>query len=292
MAPGAPVFERMGIYIDGRVGNELAELERAGCALTAGSVYDRAQMHYLGREVLEEMASACGLVRRGEGVEGSGAPLEALPRVLDVGSGYAGDANLLVEEYECRVTALEMQAHISVAAERLTAAVGGRAAARVTHATGDVAAWEAAGGEAFDAAVSVLVLLHAPRRSETLAGVRRALKPGACFYVEDYFARNALTEEDAAALRETVACPYLPDKATYEAQLDAAGFEVVRWQDMSAVWAAFVSERKAAWEAARERHVRVHGEQLYAELTHFYVTVEKLFCGGNLGGVRLIAKAK
>lgn len=79
-------------------------------------------------------------------------------------------------------------------------------------------------------------------------------------------------------------------------------------------WTKFVGERHAAWVASKERHVRVHGVGVWESLRKFYSAMDKyavtkpllaqtsltwytqrhptnrLFAGGNLGGVRIAAR--
>ena len=75
----------------------------------------------------------------------------------------------------------------------------------------------------------------------------------------------------------------------YVADLAAAGFEDVEFEDVTAEWAPFVSSRAAAFIAASERNTRVHGAVVAAELERFYATVDGLFGSGALGGVRITA---
>ena len=306
-------FESMGIYLDGRLGNELRELEAAragdaGWKLRAADLYALATMHYLGEEPLERMALACALEARAAGdcgsAGGGGEGGPTIKHILDVGSGYGGDANLLAERYACRVTALELQSHISQAAAAMTREVGGAPATCVAHVHGDITQAEtvravcgahgANKSELHDGAVSVLVILHVPasRRGACFEGIRKALRPGACLYLEDYYARGKLSERDVSELAGTVACPGpLPDKDAYVDEVTAAGFELESFEDMTERWAEYVQARFDAWGASRERHLRVHGEELHAELTHFYSTVRGLFKRGGLGGCRIVARA-
>jgi hypothetical protein len=60
---------------------------------------------------------------------------------------------------------------------------------------------------------------------------------------------------------------------------------------MSEPWGAFCAGRAAAWKAAADRHVRVHGIETYATLEGFFTAVQRLFERGSLGGLRLLALA-
>ena len=83
--------------------------------------------------------------------------------------------------------------------------------------------------------------------------------------------------------------PYLPTLEEYGRQLEAAGFVDVALEDMTARWTAFTVDRTAAFRAARERNLRVHGSDIVDGLEDFYVTVSGLYTQGMLGGARILA---
>lgn len=63
----------------------------------------------------------------------------------------------------------------------------------------------------------------------------------------------------------------------------------VQWEDCSSSWTAHTVQRAEQFAAQRERHERVFGADTFQRLLGFYQTVAKLFAGGNLGGVRVLA---
>ncbi|WP_372944093.1 methyltransferase domain-containing protein, partial [Shewanella sp.] len=145
-------------------------------------------------------------------------------------------------------------------------------------------------GGGFDALVSMLVFLHIPDRASLLGRCHDALRPGGALFVEDYYQRGPLSAVERRALAEKVYCRYLPDFATYRAQLRAAGFTAIELRDRTESWAGFVAERLAGFRAERERLIALHGRDLVDSLDDFYATVDGLFAGGNLGGVRIFAR--
>ena len=84
----------------------------------------------------------------------------------------------------------------------------------------------------------------------------------------------------------------MPSRESYADSFSLAGFVDIQSQDMSDDWRRFTSERHDEFRRNRERHLRVHGEVIVAQLDDFYATVARLFAGGNLGGIRLIAKRR
>ncbi len=51
-----------------------------------------------------------------------------------------------------------------------------------------------------------------------------------------------------------------------------------------------MSERYSAYCAQRPRHLAVHGADIVDNLESFYAAVVDLFAGGNLGGLRIVAR--
>ena len=107
-------------------------------------------------------------------------------------------------------------------------------------------------------------------------------------YVEDFYDRSRqsddtasrLTEREARQLHEIVACPYLPSASRYVAEVAAAGFEGVEFDDVSEKWTVLVRARAEEHKGSEKPNAR---------LQTFYDTVAEVFEGGNVGGVRLTA---
>lgn len=231
------------------------------------------QYHYNGTAAVDEAISAL--------VVGPGS------HVLDVGAGIGGPARYMAFKTGCRVTALELQSDLDRTAAGLTERCG--LAGRVTHLCGDVLSGMMDGG-GFHALVSMLVFLHIPDRTTLFRRCHDALRLGGALFVEDYYQRGPLSDAERSALAEKVYCRYLPDFATYEAQLRDAGFTAIELRDQTESWAGFVAGRLAGFRDDRERLIAVHGQDLVDALDDFYATVDGLFAGGNLGGLRILAR--
>ena len=59
---------------------------------------------------------------------------------------------------------------------------------------------------------------------------------------------------------------------------------------MSEDWRQFTHERYVTFCNDRQRHQQVHGDVIVDGLESFYAAVDRLFSGGNLGGLRLIGQ--
>ncbi len=208
-------------------------------------------------------------------------------RILDIGSGLGGPARYLAEKTGCHVTALELQPDLHDIARCLTVRCG--LADRVQHVCGDILDYSAC-VRRFDAVVSWLAFLHIPDRSTLLRNCHQLLKPGGRLFVEDFCAQGVLDEQERGLLSKDVYCAYLPTAEEYLAQLAANGFTDVAYTDMTASWTTFVRKRMESYVTNRARHIERHGNEIVEDLEGFYTTMSRLFAGGNLGGVRIVAR--
>jgi cyclopropane fatty-acyl-phospholipid synthase-like methyltransferase len=204
-----------------------------------------------------------------------------------VGAGIGGPARYLAHRSGCRVTALELQPDLNATAETLTRRCG--LSDRVTHLCGNILDGMA-GGATFDALASWLTFLHIADRETLYRRCIEALKPGSNLFAEDYFERGRLSPQELATLEADVYCEFVPSLADYETQLRDAGFDDIELTDMTGAWLPFVQARKEEFFRCRERNLRVHDPEIVDGLEEFYTSIVDLFEGGNLGGVRVIAR--
>jgi cyclopropane fatty-acyl-phospholipid synthase-like methyltransferase len=256
-----------------RVFNELRALgieKNDPLSVETLSAFD--QYHYHGTDAVDEAIDKLGI--------------DSSMRVLEVGGGIGGPSRYLANISGCHMTALELQADLNTTAQELTLRC--RLENRVTHVCGDILNGSPA-GETFDALVSWLTFLHISDRVRLYQQCFAALKPGAGFYVEDFFARAPFTALERDSLRGKVYCEHVPGMQDYRRELGDAGFEGVELIDKTASWAEFVSARRGEFERARERNVALHGVEVVDGLSEFYSTMVELFEGGNLGGICVVA---
>ncbi len=225
--------------------------------------------------------------------------------MLDVGSGFNATGRFLAEKYGVWVTGVEVQRESHEIAECITRKnEDGGVVERVRSVCADFLSlrgeWfvggDGGGGDGevstiarFDHVVSLLCIMHIPETARLgfFSQAARFLEPGGRIYVEDFYGRSCegdagllLTEGERRQLREIVACPYIPSASKYVADVAAAGFESIEFEDVSEEWTRFVCARAEKYRAS---------ETPNAELQEFYDTVAGLFEGGNVGGVRLTA---
>ena len=59
---------------------------------------------------------------------------------------------------------------------------------------------------------------------------------------------------------------------------------------MSNEWTKFTRNRYLSYNQQKDRHLRVHGRDIYNSINSFYAFIDHYFSKEKLGGIRLIAK--
>ena len=264
----------MPLYVNlQRVYNELRELGASGNSpLSAEQLFAFDQIHYKGTDAVRSAVEMLKVTEKDS--------------VLEIGSGLGGPARFLAHTTGCRVTGLDVQEDMHAIASELTARCG--LASKITHVLGDALTSPLPAG-AFDAVVSWLAIHHIPNRPLLSRRIASALRPGGQLYIEDLYTRGPYSPEDRVDVNETLHGTTMTSKEEYERDLRDAGFTDIRLIDMTEEWGTFCAGRAAGWQGSRDRHVRVHGEDTYARLERFFLTVTRLFANGGLGGVRILA---
>jgi len=276
MSNPADAIKTMKLYSDvERVDRELRALGKkphAPLAVEDLAAFD--QLHYGGTGAVDEAVGRLGI--------------DSSTRVIDIGSGLGGPARHLASSTGCRVTAVELQRELHTSASRLTLRCGLNH--RVEHVHGDFlkTILPVAG---FDALVSWLTFLHIPDKSALLERCRSVIRDTGRIYIEDFFERGRLTDAERKSLEKDVYCSALPTADEYRQALEQADFKDIELIEMSDDWRAFVTERKQKFAADRVRFVHLHGPATFGKLDGFYRTMQTLFEGGNLGGLRITARA-
>ena len=275
MSDPAKKIKSMKLYthID-RVYNELGELGKADDApLSVEELAAFDQLHYHGTDAVDASVAMIGI--------------DADTSVLEIGSGIGGPARYIASVTGAQVTALELQHDQNDLASRLTARCG--LSANLDHVCGDFLTheWD---GHAFDSIVSWLALYHIPQRGKLMDICHGLLNDGGAFYTEDLCSHFPFDDAEWEELSRGLFARHLPDFETYQTEVEQAGFKLEVVDDMTESWTQFTRQRLAAYRAARERHVRVHGAPTVDALDEFYALVCRYFDSGKLGGIRLYAR--
>lgn len=264
-----------------RIKNELASREM----LTSESIDPIAlseidSMHYMGNSAVEDAVVAMNL--------------DASSSVLDVGSGFGGPARVLSATSGCTATALELQPDIHEMADYLTKKCN--LDHLVKHEVGDILSLDlnklGSGPSSYDGVASFLVFLHITDKASLLKNCSAMLKSGGHLYVEDFYCRSPFSTAEVESLSKDVFCRELPTREEYISHLEASGFCDIQFTEKSSEWTSYVTERLEMFISNRSSFEKVHGEPTYLSLLDFYKAVATLFTGGNLGGVRIVAKKR
>ena len=276
----------MALYLSDRLPRELAALknrkENGSIEIEDLLVFD--QMHYDGEIAMISAISSMNIL--------------STSRIIDIGSGYGGPARYVAWKTGAYVTALELQPEINNEAAMMTNLVGhtksgSRASDLVTlvdHQAGNVISWGPetfpldTDAEKYDGFMSMLAFLHVDDKVELFKSIAHTLKPGARFYIEDYFNREELNFDDMRVLKDIVSCGPLPAESEYIESLLSAGFTDIEFQDKTSDWASFVNGRNEIFMSNKSSRIEVLGEQTYMALGTFYSSVARLFMEGRLGG--------
>ena len=219
--------------------------------------------------------------------------LTAGQHVLNLGSSVGGPARYLAGKYGVNVLAVEWQHELHSTASELSLRCESSMSGAVTHVGADMLTLlpSLADGK-FDVAYSALTLLHVQQsqRAPLFRHAHRTLQPRGYFYTEDWYARGELSAIERSSLCEQVYCQYLPTQEQYVADVNASGLLVERCEELTEQWVEWVRARRDRWVEGKERLVGLHGEELYGRLLRFYEVIVRLMEGGNVGGVRIVAR--
>jgi len=237
------------------------------------------QHHYHGIEGLNLCAEKLGI------------SLDSPGRLINIGSGLGGPARYFAGAFGSQVLAVELQDDLHRYAAELTERCGLRD--RCLHLGGDfLQVGEHIQKNAYDFIVSWLTILHIkrPDRHTLFNLCYSLLKPGGMFYAEDFYEKGILTPSEKLKLSDEIYCSYLPSLSTYTSDLERAGFQVVKTEDLTQDWTDYTQSRVNSFETNKDHLLRVHREDTYSRLKYFYSVVRDLYAGGNLGGIRILAK--
>lgn len=165
-------------------------------------------------------------------------------RVLDAGSGLGGPSRYLAETYGCDVTGVDL-APVYVAIADLLAQRAGLAA-KVRYLVGDLADTPFP-----DASFAMVWTQHVVMNIRDRDGVyrefRRVLRPGGTLAFYDVVAvAGAATPHYPVPWAATPEASALLDESETRAALDAAGFAVTQWEDVTDEAFAWMAQQRQA----------------------------------------------
>ena len=233
-------------------------------------------MHYDGDAALHHCAKMLGLDLEPPG-----------QRILDIGSGFGATGRYFASKYKSEVTGVEIQKKHHELAQLITRKSDDEHVRHYVRSVNAdflkvVASDLIKPGEdpEFDHMVSLLCIMHLPRedRVEFFKQVYRYLKEEGTIYIEDFYHRKPMTEDEQKKLRDVVSCTYLPTAPEYINDTMDAELEDAIWEDVTVHWRPLLRARADEYKSRKDKK---------RELETFYDTIAELFDEGNVGGVRL-----
>ena len=257
-----------------RIYNELKEIGKINSEfLNVEELTNFDQLHYCGTEAVDFSINKIGI--------------DSSMNILEIGSGIGGPARYIANKTGANVIALELQSDQNNIALDLTKRC--RLSTKVRHVCGDFLTYDWK-GKKFDAIVSWLALYHIFDHKILLQKCFDCLKPRGFFYAEDLFSRKPFSKKEFSELLKEIYANYLPDVQTYKSEIEKTGFNLIFCQDMSNEWTKFTRNRYLSYNQQKDRHLRVHGRDIYNSINSFYTFIDRYFSNGKLGGIRLVAK--
>ncbi len=209
--------------------------------------------------------------------------------VLDIASGGGAPALRLAERRGCKVAGIDRSADAVAAASRRAADHG--LADRVAFKAADAAARLPFDDRSFDAIVSVDGLIHLPDRPRVLAEWARVLKPGGRLAFTDQIVTGPIMNTELA-----VRAPDFTFLITHpgynEDLLAAAGFDLLRREDLTGTIAWLARGHWQARERHREALVALEGQERFEVLTAYRRMAETLATERRLSHVAFLARRR
>jgi len=151
-------------------------------------------------------------------------------RVLDVGGGLGGPARTLATEFGCHVTVVDLTESYVRAGRALTARLG--LAERVAHRAGDALALGMEGAP-FDVVWAQNSGMNIADKARLYAGFARVLRPGGLLALQEPMAGPVQPPIFPVMWARDATASFLRSPAEMRATLEAAGFVVRHWDDVT-----------------------------------------------------------
>ncbi|MFQ5774257.1 MAG: class I SAM-dependent methyltransferase [Kiloniellaceae bacterium] len=214
----------------------LSALREAGKdidALTPDDLAPVDEFHIRGREATAEVAEMAGIA--------------AEHHVLDVGCGIGGPSRHLAAAFGCRVTGLDLTEEFCRVAQMLAERTG--LGDRVTYRHGDALAmpFEKA---SFDVVWTQHAAMNIADKATLYAEMHRVLKPGGRLALYDILAGPGGPAHFPVPWAGEPSISFLVTPEEMRMHLEAAGFEVAAWRDVTAPALRWLHERARQAAAA------------------------------------------
>lgn len=191
-------------------------------------------------------------------------------RLLDLGCGASGPLTFVLRAVGCRGTGLERSAAAVALGRDRAAALGVAGLAAIVEADLDHPLPVESG--AFDAAMSLDVVLHLRDRAALFRELPRVLVPRGCFLFTDAGVLTGAVSSEEAAARSVHGQTVFVPPGFNERALEAAGFRLLETEDRTEALRESAERRRAARLAHRRALEETEGRDGF-EREHRYLEV-------------------
>jgi SAM-dependent methyltransferase len=183
------------------------------------------------------------------------AEISSQDEVLDAGSGIGGTARFLADRYGCRVTTIDLTEEYCETARWLNRLVG--LDDRITVRQGDVTDLPFAKA-GFDVVISQHVQMNVTDKSRMYQQARRVLATGGRLAVWDVTAGTSGNLDYPLPWADRPELSHLTSADQLRVVIEAAGFAVVQWNDLTEDAAAFMEVLPSAPVGPLGLHTFIH----------------------------------
>jgi ubiquinone/menaquinone biosynthesis C-methylase UbiE len=209
-------------------------------------------------------------------------------RLLEVACGSGGPALFLAETFSVHVTGIDISAAGVAAANAAAAERGLSGTARFTtvDATGPLPFADAS----FDAVQCIDAINHLRDRHAVLSDWRRMLRPGGLLLYTDPIVVTGIITSEEIATRSSIGFFLFVPEGENQRLLRAAGFELVRHDDVTDNEIQISSRWVAAREKRRDDLIAIEGAETYEGTQAFLRTVHALAASRRLSRHLFVAR--
>ena len=207
--------------------------------------------------------------------------------VLDIGSGIGGPARYIVNKTNSTLYAIELQEELNNIAKKLT--LNYKLNNFIHHIAADILSFNFKELK-FDSIVSWLAFYHIPNRAKLLKNLYKLLKVDGCLYVEDFYLKKNLTNEEKNKLSKQFHANHLVNFNSYQDELINNKFEIIEFTDMSKNWTKFTKERLEAFKKNYDKNIKINNKITVENVLSFYELAFELLSNELIGGIKYVVK--
>ena len=215
--------------------------------------------------------------------------INALSKVLDIGSGIGGPARYIANKTQGTIYAVEIQQDLNDIASTITK--GYKVNTNIKHIQADFLEYTFTDIN-FDIVVSWLALYHMPKRNILLKKINNLLVSKGLFYAEDFFLIKPINEEKMNNLAKLFHANHLVMYDEYISELENNNFKVIDTELMTENWTLFTKNRLAEFKKNIQSALIIHSQDTIDNILKFYTLAYELLSSKTLGGLRYIVQKK